>query len=194
MDAFFIYLRLGFEHITDWGGYDHMLFLLALCAAYPWREIRRLFWLLTAFTLGHAVTLAISTAQGPILPSDWVEFLIPVTILATCIGNIAMKGESLSPNAMRLRYVLAAMFGLIHGMGFSNYLRGLLLDNGDLFQPLLAFNIGLEAGQLLVVAVVAGIIALLVRWAPISAYWIRIFVSIAAALVAVWMSWQNLPL
>ncbi|PLX11680.1 MAG: HupE / UreJ protein, partial [Marinilabiliales bacterium] len=105
----------------------------------------------TAFTLGHSVTLALASLQILIFPTDIIEFLIPLTIFITAIGNILYKGENMSKRMHNLKYVLAMFFGLIHGLGFSNYLRSLLGMEGNLVKPLFAFNIGLEIGQITIV-------------------------------------------
>ncbi len=165
LSEFAVYLRLGFGHIADPKAYDHILFVAALTAAYPPVAWRRLVWLVTAFTIGHSVTLALATLDLVRVRSQLVEVLIPVTILLTSIAAIAFsKGdtEDEGPTRSQLpQYVLAAAFGLIHGLGFSTFLRSLLGDEESIVTPLLAFNLGLEAGQLFIVAVVMllGVIA-----------------------------------
>ena len=139
------YFQLGFEHITDINGYDHMLFMLALCAAYIYTDWKKILVLVTAFTIGHSITLALAVLNIIPVNAAWVEFLIPVTIVATATKNLIAKQEK----AATATYLMALGFGLIHGMGFSNYLRSLLGD--ELLMPLFAFNIGIEFGQLLVV-------------------------------------------
>ena len=142
------YFQLGFEHITDIHGYDHMLFLLALCAAYVYSDWKKILVLVTAFTIGHSVSLALAVLHVIPVNSDWIEFLIPVTIVATAVKNVVLKQEKSSIPT----YMMALVFGLIHGMGFSNYLRSLLGD--ELLIPLFSFNVGIEVGQLLVVAAI----------------------------------------
>jgi HupE / UreJ protein len=162
MSEFTAYLQLGFEHITDPNGYDHILFVVALCAIYSLEEWKKVLILVTAFTIGHSVTLALSTLKIINFRSDIIELLIPITILITAWVNFSAtpKGEIKQP---KLRYVLAICFGLIHGMGFSNYLRSLLGDTESIVAPLFAFNVGLEVGQLVIVAVVLLIASLCVR-------------------------------
>lgn len=154
MSDFYLWFSTGLEHIADWKGYDHILFLLALCGVYSLREWRKLLVLVTAFTVGHSLTLALSVLDVIQVKTAWIEFLIPVTIVLTCIMNLAERGKSRQlPNA-RLRYLAALFFGLIHGMGFSFLLKSLLGAEENITIPLFAFNLGLEAGQLLIVAVV----------------------------------------
>jgi hypothetical protein len=152
MEEFQLYATLGFDHITDLNGYDHILFIVALCAVYRPTEWRKLLLLVTAFTLGHSLTLALAVLNIIQVPSELVEFLIPVTIVITALLNLRKPVKS-QRSFGTLTYWLAAVFGLIHGMGFSNYLRSLLGKSSDIITPLLAFNIGLEIGQLIIVAV-----------------------------------------
>lgn len=162
MDDFLIYLRLGFDHITDPSGYDHILFVIALCAVYTIRQWRQVLILVTAFTIGHSVTLALATLQLIHYKTAFIELLIPITILITAVVNFSFREPasrtfSASSAYRSGRYVLALLFGLIHGMGFSNYLRSLLGREADIVKPLLAFNIGLELGQLVIVSLVLGL-------------------------------------
>ena len=157
MTSFEAYLRLGFAHITDLEGYDHILFVIALCAGYGLRDWRRVLVLVTAFTVGHSITLALATLRLFTYRTDVIEWLIPVTILITAVANLAAPGKSDAgvPNRYPYaRYGLALLFGLIHGLGFSNFLRSMLGREAGIVQPLLAFNIGLELGQLLIVAAI----------------------------------------
>ncbi|GAB3771491.1 HupE/UreJ family protein [Spirosoma horti] len=162
MDDFLIYLRLGFDHITDPSGYDHILFVVALCAVYTIRQWRQVLILVTAFTIGHSITLALATLQLIHYKTALIELLIPITILITAIINFSFQEprsrSSITPPTYRSgRYILALVFGLIHGMGFSNYLRSLLGREADIIKPLLAFNIGLELGQLVIVSLILGL-------------------------------------
>ncbi|MDO1444860.1 HupE/UreJ family protein [Rhodocytophaga aerolata] len=158
MTEFEAYLRLGFSHITDLNGYDHILFIVALCIIYQFREWKKVLILVTAFTVGHSITLALATLNMVRFRSDIIEFLIPVTIVLTAVGNLfnnpKTTGRLTDEKTPKLRYGMALLFGLIHGLGFSNYLRSLLGKEASIFQPLLAFNIGLEIGQLAIVFVV----------------------------------------
>ncbi len=161
MDPFQLYLKLGFEHISDINGYDHILFIVALCAVYRLRQWRHLLILVTAFTVGHSLTLALAALKILVLPSDVIEFLIPVTILLTSIYNVYLGEPRPSGSGPRANYFLALFFGLIHGMGFSNYFRALLGKEESIVAPLLAFNIGLELGQLVIVAITLGAASLI---------------------------------
>lgn len=160
MDSTFqLYLELGFQHISDINGYDHILFLVALCAIYTARDWKKLLVLVTAFTIGHSITLALSTLDKVSVRTELIEFLIPVTILLTCIFNYFQRDTLRSKKPMQARYASALFFGLIHGLGFSSYLKSLLGRNENIVLELLAFNIGLEIGQLIIV-----FITLLIAW------------------------------
>lgn len=157
-----VYLDLGLEHILDIKGYDHMLFLLALCIPFTLRDWKKVLILATAFTIGHSVTLALSTLDLVRFPMDWIEFLIPVTILLTARYDL-LRGTSINRN---LHYGMALFFGLIHGMGFSNFLRGSMFpgEESNLVWQLLYFNIGIEIGQIFVVIIFLIILTLLNRF------------------------------
>jgi hypothetical protein len=152
MGEFELYFDLGREHILDYAnGYDHILFVVALCALYVWRDWKKILILVTAFTIGHSITLALATLQWISVKSELVEFLIPLTIFTTAVSNLFKKEDAITKTKIQLNYAFALFFGLIHGMGFSNYLRALLGKSSSILSPLLAFNLGLELGQIIVV-------------------------------------------
>jgi HupE / UreJ protein len=156
MSDFEIYLPLGFQHITDLKGYDHILFVIALCAVFRLKDWKKVAILITAFTIGHSVTLALATLNVITYSTKLIELLIPITIVLTCVLNFFHRSEersSVIEKSSYFRYPMAMAFGFIHGMGFSNYLRSLLGKEESIWQPLLAFNIGLEIGQLVIVAI-----------------------------------------
>lgn len=152
MSEFEAYLKLGFAHITDLNGYDHILFVLALCAIYQLNEWRKIMILVTAFTIGHTVTLALATLNLIHYKTETTELLISITIVLTALSNYFQKPSG-EVKTGSLRYVFALFFGLIHGLGFSTYLRSLLGSAENILLPLFSFNVGLELGQLLIVAV-----------------------------------------
>lgn len=154
------YVRLGVGHILTPGAIDHLLFLLVLAAAYRLADWREALWVVTAFTAGHSVSLALTATGTLALPVSTIEFLIPLTIVAAAIENLAGAGRR-SSFAGAHRPMLAAVFGLVHGAGFATYLRGLLLDT--IAVPLLGFNLGIEIAQILVLAAAALLLALVGR-------------------------------
>ncbi|MEY3648741.1 MAG: hypothetical protein RLZ13_1626 [Bacteroidota bacterium] len=151
MTSFELYFKIGLQHILDLQGFDHILFILALCAVYVARDWVKILLLVTAFTLGHSLTLALATFEVVQIRSEVIEFLIPVTIAFTALVTL-IKPKPNSGKGIQLNYLLALFFGLIHGLGFSNYLRSLLGKEASIWQPLLAFNVGLEVGQIVIVA------------------------------------------
>lgn len=156
MQDFLFYLKLGWEHIISLDALDHQLFVLALIAVYSYSDWKKILVLVTAFTIGHSVTLALSILDIVRVPAAWVEFLIPLTIVLTALGNILMKNKKQSQS--KLNYYLALFFGLIHGMGFANTARVMIAKSQSIALPLLGFNVGLEVGQ---IAIVFGILILL---------------------------------
>jgi hypothetical protein len=163
MSEFNLYFGLGKDHILDYAnGYDHILFVIALCAVYISRDWRRVLILVTAFTIGHSITLALSTLRIVNVNPALIEFLIPLTIFITAVSNLFKSETAIVEKPMQMNYVYAAFFGLIHGLGFSNYLRGILGREKSIFTPLLAFNLGLEVGQIIIVVLFMSVCFVLV--------------------------------
>ena len=148
-----MYFDIGRAHILDWQAYDHILFLIALCAIYLLQDWKKVLILVTAFTIGHSITLALSTLEIVNVSSDLIEFLIPVTIFITALSNLLRKQSALTPANLNMNYFFGMFFGLIHGLGFSNYLKSILGREDSLVVPLLSFNLGLELGQIIIVLV-----------------------------------------
>jgi len=182
-DEFLLYLRLGFHHIADLAGYDHILFVAALTIPFTVRDWKRLAVLVTAFTVGHSVTLALATLRLVQVSSSLVEALIPATIVATAAlsWRAGTPGHEHEPVTVG-RYLMASAFGLVHGLGFSTYLRSLLGDEESLVLPLLAFNVGLEVGQLLILAVVVALGALLMPRVLSRRVWVLTLVGVTGGL------------
>jgi hypothetical protein len=169
MGDFNIYLQLGWEHIISRDALDHQLFILALTAIYRPANWKQVLVLVTAFTIGHSLTLALSVYQLFSISSAWVEFLIPCTIMATALFNCWQKANNL--RGLRFNYLLALLFGLVHGLGFANSIRMMLASGQGIGWPLLGFNIGLELGQLLLVAVILAIAWAVVNKAGLRHQW-----------------------
>jgi hypothetical protein len=154
---FAVYLELGFEHIADVRAYDHILFVVALSAGYALPDWRQLLILVTAFTVGHSITLVLATLRLISISSALVEVLIPVTIVVTGLFNVVesrLAGEAEDPpaRARHIKYALALFFGLIHGLGFSTFLRAVLGEEESIALPLFSFNVGLEIGQIVILS------------------------------------------
>jgi len=185
MSEFALYFGLGKDHILDYvNGYDHILFVLALCAVYLIGDWKKILILVTAFTIGHSVTLALATLNIINVQTDVIEFLIPLTIFITAVANLFKKETELSKGRIQINYVFALFFGLIHGLGFSNYLRALLGKHENIISPLFAFNLGLELGQIIVVAIFLAISFILVELAKVSRRDLRFVLSSAIAGIA----------
>jgi hypothetical protein len=158
MSEFSLYFELGKDHILDYiNGYDHILFVVALCALYLLQDWKRVLILVTAFTIGHSITLALSTLNIVSVKSNLIEFLIPLTIFITAVSNLFHKQQTNIKKYVLLNYWFALVFGLVHGLGFSNYLKALLGKDQSIISQLLAFNLGLESGQIIVVALFLGL-------------------------------------
>jgi hypothetical protein len=189
--TFAVYLHLGFDHIVAVGAFDHILFIVALAAGYGVGHWRRLLVLVTAFTVGHSITLALATLRLVSISSALVEILIPLTILATGIFNIF---ETRTPadhperpgRQQRVKYVMALGFGLIHGLGFSTFLRAMLGDEESIALPLFSFNVGLELGQIGILTAILVTSWAVLRWGRVrSTLWTVILSTVTsiAALV-----------
>lgn len=187
LSEFLVYVRLGFEHITDPGGLDHLLFVAVLTASDVDRP-KHLIWLVTAFTLGHSITLALATLHLVAVDTGLVELLIPVTIIAAGMVNLLAWRDDPAHRATSrsdiLRYTLATGFGLIHGLGFSSFLRAALGAEESILLPLFAFNVGLEVGQLAIVLGLVLVAAALMRLPRVRRPAWTLGVSGAATVVA----------
>lgn len=159
MSEFTDFVSLGFHHITDPGGLDHILFLIVLAVVYRPRDWREASWVVTAFTVGHSITLALAVLHIIAFPIPVIEFLIPVTIVLTALENLWHR----EPGGARVRRraLLAGTFGLIHGAGFAGYLNSLLIDRP--LVPLFGFNVGIEIGQIVVLTLAVAAMSILDR-------------------------------
>lgn len=187
MSEFWMYLEIGMEHILDRQGYDHIMFVVALCALYMVSDMKKLLILVTSFTIGHSITLALATFRVINVNSDLVEFLIPVTIFMTAFSNILSRTDKFGRSKMQTNYFLALFFGLIHGLGFSNYLRAILGKDQSIITQLFAFNIGIEAGQIILVAIYLVSVFIFVDIFRVNRRDWRIIISAAIAGIALTM-------
>ena len=187
-----LWFQTGFEHITDLAGYDHMLFLLILCSVYSFRNWDWLI-LITAFTIGHCITLALSVLNIIRLPSSLIEFAIPLTIFISAIFRWIQveKNENKSYQKDQKVYAITLLFGLIHGLGFSNMLRSMLGSQADILQPLLFFNLGLEVGQIVIVLFSLVTITSLNEYAHIPRFYLVRGIAIPVGFVALWLMFER---
>jgi hypothetical protein len=186
------YFELGWQHIITWDALDHLLFVLALSAIYLISNWKQVLVLVTAFTIGHSLTLVLSVYNIVRVDDIWVEFLIPCTIIITAGLNLLEKDYR--PKSLRLNYFLALFFGLIHGLGFANAIRFMMAKNQAIGWSLFGFNIGLEAGQIFVVVAILFLSFLAVNKAGLKRKWWVWSLSIIALSIAFKMAWERLPL
>ena len=191
MEDFNFYLGLGWEHIMSWDALDHLLFIAVLTAIYLFKDWKQLLILVTAFTIGHSLTLALSVLDIIRANSDWVEFLIPCTIFLTAIYNLFHT--KFTVRSVRINYLLALFFGLIHGLGFANIIRFSLAEGQSLFIGLLGFNIGLELGQIVVVFILLLVSHLVINIFKASRRDWVIFLSAAVFSLAFKMALERIP-
>ena len=191
MQDFMLYLKLGWEHIVSLDALDHQLFVLVLMAIFVFKDWKKILWVVTAFTIGHSITLALSVFDILLAPAKWVEFLIPLTIVITALDNILMRNKP--QNLMKMNYYLALFFGLVHGMGFANTARMMMSKEESIFVPLLGFNIGLEVGQIAVVVVIMILhFVMLTLFRVNKKEWVM-FVSSAVFALALKMALERIP-
>ncbi len=192
MQDFGFYFGFGWEHIISKDALDHQLFIAALAAIYVLKDWKQVLILVTAFTIGHSVTLALSVFDVIRLNSKWVEFLIPLTIVITALSNLFQK--KFTPRSIRINYFLALFFGLIHGMGFANTIRFLLAEDQNMGWSLFAFNVGLEAGQIVVVTILLLVAHFITTAFKVSRREWVIFLSAAVFSLALKLSLERLPI
>jgi hypothetical protein len=192
MQDFSFYFPWGWKHIMSWDALDHQLFIAALSAIYLLKDWRQVLVLVTAFTIGHSLTLALSVYDVIRFDSKWVEFLIPCTIIITAISNLFQK--KFTARSIRINYFLALFFGLIHGMGFANAIRITLASGQSIGWGLFGFNLGLEAGQIAVVLVLLLVSEVIIDLFKVNRREWVIFLSAAVFSLAVKMAIERIPL
>jgi hydrogenase/urease accessory protein HupE len=192
MNDFGLYFEIGYRHIADLRGIDHILFVAALCLRFQVADWRKILVLVTAFTVGHSITLALSVFNVVSYPVKWIEFLIPVTIVITAISNVFVK-KFVFKTKFPVIYFFALFFGLVHGLGFSSYLKSLLGRDQNVVPQLLAFNLGLEAGQLLIVAIILLISFIFVSVLKCNRREYLLYISGGIFALALQMALERLP-
>lgn len=188
---FLFYFELGWSHIVSLDALDHQLFILALIAVYTSKQLKQILILVTAFTVGHSVTLALSTLDIIRFDSKWVEFLIPCTIFITAVTNLLKNDKR--KKSVQLNYYLALFFGLIHGMGFANSVRMMLAKDQYIGWGLFGFNLGLEIGQIVFVILTMLISGIFLYFFKVRQRDWVIFVSSAVFALALQMALQRIP-
>ena len=192
MDDFSFYFKIGWGHIINKEALDHIFFIAALAAIYTIKDWKQVLILVTAFTIGHTITLALSTLRIVEVPSKWVEFLIPCTIVFTAVSNLFVK--TFTPKSIRINYFLALFFGLIHGLAFANTLRMIIAEDQSFALSMFSFSVGLELGQILIVLIILVFSYLFINILKISRRDWVIFISAAVFALALEMAVQRWPL
>jgi hypothetical protein len=191
MSDLIFYFGLGWKHIISTDALDHQLFILALASVYTFKNIKQVLILVTAFTIGHSLTLALSVLDVIRFPGKWVEFLIPCTIFITAFSNLLRLNKR--EGSINLNYYLALGFGLIHGMGFANTIRIMLARDQSIGVGLFGFNLGLEAGQIMVVAVILVLAMLFINYLRIIRRDWVFFISAGVFALSLQMALERLP-
>jgi hypothetical protein len=192
MNDFSFYFKIGWEHIITIEALDHILFIAALAAIYMLKDWKQVLILVTAFTVGHTITLILSTKQLVTLDESLIEFLIPCTIVATATSNLFQK--RFTPKAVRINYFLALIFGLVHGLAFANTLRMILASDQSFALAMFSFSVGLELGQILIVLLILLISQLLIGILKIDRqHWV-IFLSAVVFGLALEMALERWPM
>ncbi len=191
MNDLAFYFKIGWQHIISIDAIDHLLFILALAAIYLLKDWKKLLILVTAFTIGHSLTLALSVFNIIRINDKWVEFLIPCTIIITSIFNFIQANTN--SKSINLNYFFALFFGLIHGLGFANTIRFMLAKDQTIGWSLFGFNVGLEAGQIIVVSIILIISYLVVTLAKLPQKWWIYIISAVTFTWAVIFAMDRIP-
>jgi hypothetical protein len=191
MSDFQFYFRFGWEHIIDWNGLDHIFFIAVLAAIYMLKDWKQVLILVTAFTIGHTITLILSAKQLIEIDTALIEFLIPCTIVITAISNLFQK--TFTPKTIRINYFLALFFGLIHGLAFANNLRFIIAQDQSFAWSMFSFSLGLELGQILIVFLILLLAQFFISILKVNRRDWVIFISAAVFALALKMAVERFP-
>jgi len=191
MNDFSFYFKIGWEHIINWSAADHIFFIAALAAIYMLKDWKQVLILVTAFTIGHAITLILSAKSIIEVDTSIVEFLIPCTIVFTAVSNLFLK--TFTVRSIRINYFLALIFGLIHGLAFATTLKLLLAGDQSFVVAWLGFSIGLELGQILVVLLILLLAQLVVGIFKLNRHYWVIAISVVVMALALEMARERWP-
>jgi hypothetical protein len=163
MQDFWLYFEIGLRHVLDINAYDHVLFLIGITIPYTFNDWKKWLLLISLFTIGHTISLILSVFGIIYIKENLVEFLIPITILIVALFNLFTAGKSSKGESITLVAIVTLLFGIIHGLGFSNYFKTILPgDSTDKLLPLGEFALGIECAQLIVV-IIALILSFIVQ-------------------------------
>lgn len=191
MNDFVFYFKIGWEHIINKEALDHILFIAALAAIYMLKDWRQVLVLITAFTIGHAITLILSAKNIITVNSSLVEFLIPCTIVFTALSNLFIK--NFTSRSIRINYFLALFFGLIHGLAFATTLKWLIAEDQSFVVAWFSFSVGLELGQILIVFLILLLAQLFVGVLKLKRHYWVILISVIVLILALQMAIKRWP-
>jgi len=154
MDNFIFFLKEGLFHVLDWSAYDHILFLVALTVVYDFKNWKKVLWLISLFTIGHTLTLILAAYKIVSVNTNWIEFLIPVTIIVTALVNIWLAKKTTKNKKTNTNLFFALFFGLIHGLAFAGGFKMLIGKSNSKLIPLLEFALGIEFAQIIIVFII----------------------------------------
>jgi len=178
MDDFILYFKMGLNHVLDLSAYDHIIFLIVLAVVFSLYQAKKVLWLVTLFTLGHSITLALSAYEVLSIRVDLIEFLIPLTIFITGVVNI-INSKKTATKKDNINLIFALFFGLIHGLGFSNYFKIMIGQEENKLLPLIEFALGIEVAQVIIVLGILMIGAILQNHLKVSKRdWVLVLSSI----------------
>ena len=188
MTDFWFFLKEGIIHILDLDGLDHFYFIISFCILFSFKDWKKIVGLVTAFTLGHCMTLFLSGLELVTINADTVELLIPITIVLSCINNFyVLLKDKQSKQQLIVTYIILLLFGLIHGLGFSNYIKMMLFSEESIVLPLLGFNVGIELAQLLIVAGLLIILSALQLLFKSNIRWVRLVINVMIFILVLMM-------
>jgi len=184
MEQLKLFFELGLTHVLDINGYDHVLFLIVLAAPYLFSNWKKVLFLVTVFTVGHSISLILSSYDFISVNSGLVEFVIPVTIAVTALFNIFSSGKAVGNTKIGLVFFVTLFFGVVHGLGFSSYFKMIVGNTDYKFVPLIEFALGVEAAQIIVVIVVLVLASIVQNILSVSKRdWVLVISSITLGLV-----------
>ncbi len=154
LENFWFNVQYGLNHVLDFNGYDHLLFLLVLAVPYIFKDWKRVFLLVSTFTLGHTLSLVLAAYGVVSVNGELVEFLIPITILITAIYNVFTAGKKERHHKIGLYFFTTLFFGLVHGLGFAREFKMFSGQSENKLELLVEFALGIEIAQIIIVFVV----------------------------------------
>jgi hypothetical protein len=193
MEELLFYIKLGLNHVLDFGAYDHILFLSALAIPFTFKSWKKVVLLATVFTITHCLSLMLSVYEIVVVDVSVIEFLIPVTIFLTAIFNILYHRMLQAHKTIALHIFATAFFGLVHGFGFSNYFKMLVSGEEEKVMPLIGFAGGIELSQITIVLFVLIIAFLVQNTLKVKQSYFIWVASILVLLITIPLLYQTFP-